>query len=103
MDALGNIQKSLDDLKEFVDHQKTKLKTEQVTLEHILEQKQRLKPLLKADQEVVDALFKIQEEKNRKQKWVDRSIGFVGGFITSFIAAIIIIIIERKILRIEKA
>ena len=101
MNALGNVQMALDDLKIFVANHETKLKTEQDALEHILKQKQTLKPLLSADQEIIDALFTVQAEKMIKQKWIDRAVGFVSGLIASLVAAILIIIIQRKYFRLD--
>lgn len=95
MTTLGGVQKSLNDLKIFIANHETKLKSEQDALEHILKQKQTLKPLLSADQEVVDALFKIQTDKNRTQKRVDLIIGFAVGIIASLIAAIIFHLIQK--------
>lgn len=88
--SLENMHKSLDDLKKFVTKHESKLKFEQQTLEHILNQKQTLKPLLQADQNVVDAIFSIQHQKYEDQKWLDRFVSFVLGVGASIIATFIV-------------
>lgn len=101
-DALVGVQNSLDDLKKFISKQETKLKIEQTALEHILNQKETLKPLLSADQEIVDALFMIQNKKNRIQKWIDIAIGLVIGIFASLIGAYIFNNFELKFTNTKK-
>lgn len=88
--SLENMHKSLDDLKKFVTRHESKLKFEQQTLEHMINQKQTLKPLLQADQDVVDAIFSIQHQKYEEQKWLDRFVSFVLGVVASIIATFIV-------------
>ena len=88
--SLENMHKSLDDLKKFVTRHESKLKFEQQTLEHMINQKQTLKPLLQADQDVVDAIFSIQHQKYEEQKWLDRFVSFVLGVVVSIIATFIV-------------
>lgn len=97
MEALDEFQKNIDNLSEFVVKQRSQLKREQDTLERMLDQKQTLRPLLEADQQVVDALFKMQAEKNRRDKWIDRLLGFLSGIAASVIAYFFSKLIERRL------
>ena len=96
LESLNNVQKSLDDLKMFINRHENKLKIEQEALEHMLNQKQTLKPLLQADQDVVDAMFSIQHQKYEEQKWSDRFVSFVVGVVASIIGAFAFSWLKRR-------
>lgn len=94
--SLGDMQKSLDGLQKFISISENKLKIEQQALEHMINQKQTLKPLLQADQDVVDAMFSIQHQKYEQQKLSDRLKSFVVGVVASIIAAFIYSFLQKR-------
>jgi hypothetical protein len=45
--------------------------------------------LVKADREVVEAIFTLQEQKERRSAWSERFIGANFGVISSLVATVI--------------
>jgi len=84
IETLDEISKNLSNLNHFLKIQKEKLELEGNSLQLLRDEQKKLEPLLDADRKVVKALFLEQEQRQRKNKWYDRTIGaiitlFCGG------------------------
>lgn len=102
---INNLNTMSDNLKQmisFIDAQKNKMIDEEKLLGDIKQEREKIEPLLVADKKVVDAVFKLQEERQQKSIWFDRAIGFFLGITSSMIASIIINNIRKKKVNINK-
>lgn len=96
LEELDKFDNGLKNLSAFIQLQKKKL-TEKDTLIAELEKKQsELEPIVKSQDEVVDAIFKIQEQRSQRNKWKDLGIGFVLGILGSLIASVIFKLVDRR-------
>ena len=96
VEVLDQVQVSIDNLREFVNRQRDQLKNQQDVLESLKNEKEKLEPLVKADREVVESLFRIQAERNKSNIWVDRLFGFLLGIVGSLLASLIWTVTRRK-------
>jgi hypothetical protein len=96
LEVLDNVQSSIDNLKLFVARQKTQLQEQQAVVEKLKSEQSVLKPVVEANKEVVEALFKLQAQHNSANVWVDRAIGFLLGIVGSLIASIIYTAVRRN-------
>jgi chromosome segregation ATPase len=96
LESLNNVEKSINALNEFVKNQKERLKTSQVAIEQLQEERNKLKPVLEADRKIVEALFQIQAEKQQKNIWLDRAFGFFIGVASSLVGSLVWAYAKRK-------
>ena len=89
IEKLGQIEEALNDLKGFIDAQKSNLREAENRLNKLNEERDKLKPIVDADRKTIDALFSIQDERNRKNIWYERFIGAFFGILSSLIAALL--------------
>ena len=89
LDELTQVQSSIDNLKEFVGTQKLQLQEQQAVLQKLKTEKEKLQPVVEADKQVVEALFRIQSERNQSSIWFERLIGFLIGIVSSLAASLI--------------
>lgn len=87
--AMETAEKSLNTLLEFIRGQRDKIQNDENQIKELEAQIRRLEPLAKLTHDQVDALFKEQEARNQKTKWIDLVIGFFLGIITSLISSYI--------------
>jgi len=87
---LDSITASLNEVLYFIDYQKRNLLTQEATLQELVRKNQELEPVVQTKQELVDAIFRVQEERNRKDKRMDQLWGFVWGVVSSIVATGII-------------
>jgi len=80
---------NLDELKSFVESQRKRIEEEEIIVNQLKNEKEQLKPIVQADKEVVNAIFSIQENRQRKSVWIDRAIGFFIGIFSSIAASYI--------------
>jgi hypothetical protein len=87
---LDSISKSLNEILYFVDYQKTSLETQNQNLEELIKENKELEPVVNTKKELVDAIFRVQEQRNLKDKRRDQIIGFIFGVLSSLVASLII-------------
>lgn len=87
--ALNSVENSLKNLESFIHLQKSKLNESERIIKSLEEERNKLKPLVEADQKIINAMFAIQEERKRTSIWIDRGIGFLMGISSSLIASLI--------------
>lgn len=86
---LTQVQSSIDNLRDFVGTQKLQLQEQQAVLQDLKLEKEKLQPVVEADKQVVEALFRIQSERNRSSIWFERLIGFLIGIVSSLVASLV--------------
>lgn len=89
LETLTQVQSSIDNLKLFVSNQKQQLQEQQAVIQGLKTEKDKLQPLVEADKQVVEALFRIQAERNQSSVWFERLIGFLIGIVSSLVASLI--------------
>lgn len=87
INQLKETEKNIKHLLKFIDFQKTNLRETQDAIEGLKEERKKLKPLVESDKAVVEAVFKAQEERQRKNIWRERWIGFAFGLVASLLAS----------------
>lgn len=86
---LDEIQLSLTELQAFVATQRVNLIESEKKLDEIYQERDKLQPIIEADKETVEAIFALQEDRNRGKVWQERLIGAFFGILSSLIAALI--------------
>lgn len=89
LETLAGVQRSIDNLRDFVAAQRAQLQEQQAVLQGLKEEKEKLQPVVEANKEVVEALFRIQAERNSQGVWLERIIGFALGVVSSLVASLI--------------
>lgn len=101
--VLDQTQASLENLSQFVAGQRSELEAGQRTVEQLQQQRRSLEPLVTADQRVVNALLRVQEERAQKAAAHERLVGFGYGVLSSIVASIFLaaagMILKRIALR----
>jgi hypothetical protein len=82
-------------LREFVIEQKESMKQSQQSLSELKAKQEQLKPIIEADQKTIEAIFALQAEKNKKNVWLERAIGFFIGIAGSLVASLIFSYVRR--------
>ena len=96
IETLDGVQKSLKYLTAFVIEQRRKLQESQATLSSLKTEQDKLKPLIEADRQIVEAIFELHAAKNRATVWTERIIAFLLGIASSFLASFIWSLVQRK-------
>lgn len=94
LDSLNSVQSSLNNLVQFVEMQKVKLKESEDLINSLKSEQEKLKPLVEADRQTVDAILQLQYERTEHAVWRERSIGFLMGFVASLLASFAISFIK---------
>lgn len=94
LDSLNNVQDSLNNLIQFVELQKIKLKESEDVVNRLQSEQEKLKPVVEADRKTVEALLELQYQRTEHAVWRERSIGFFMGFVASFLASLVIALIS---------
>lgn len=89
LEVLDQVQSSISNLKDFVNTQRKQLQDQQAVLEELKSEKQKLQPVVEANKQTVEAIFRIQAERNRAKVWIERLIAFVLGVASSLVASAI--------------
>jgi len=92
INQLNETEKSLKTLLNFVESQRDKVTQNEQSIKQLETEKQKLEPLVNADREAVEALFKVQEERAKANASQERWIGFGLGILASIIASFIMVI-----------
>lgn len=83
---LNKIEGNLKNLNDFVNSQRNRLKEAENTLNALKEEEAKLRSLVAADRKIVETIFEMQTERNRKNIWKEQIIIFLSGVLYSFVA-----------------
>lgn len=86
---MNKMEASLRNLTDFVQAQKTKLKESEDIVAQLRAEQARIKPVVEADRLAIQAVFDLQDERNRGNLWTERLIGFGLGVVASILASFI--------------
>jgi 2C-methyl-D-erythritol 2,4-cyclodiphosphate synthase len=87
---LSDTEQSLKNLMQFVQDQQKRLKESENVVSDLKVQHEKLKPVVEADQKVVNAILDAQASRSNVHVWRERGIGFVLGTLSSLVAAAVI-------------
>lgn len=94
LDALNNVQGSLQNLIQFVVEQKLKLKESEDIINTLKTEQEKLRPVVEADRQTVNAILELQSQKQQQGAWWERGIGFALGVLSSALASAIISLVR---------
>ena len=92
---LEEVEKSLKNLIVFVNNQKQSIVITENNIKELEKKKNELEPIVKSQQETVEALFQEQDKRNYERRWIERFIGFGLGIAASIIVSIVFGILAR--------
>ncbi|HIF5656139.1 hypothetical protein [Vibrio vulnificus] len=90
---LDKFDEGLKNLKAFVQLQKEQRTEQQKVISELEKKRSELEPIVESQTEVVEAIFRLQEQRG---KWFDIGLGFVLGIIGSLISSVIFKLIEKR-------
>ena len=99
MKALDDTERSIKELVAFVETQKQSLTESQSIVEKLKNEEQKLRPVVEADRQIVDAVLQAQAARERSHIWVDRVVYFLLGIASSIVASLIYTSIRRVVAR----
>ena len=86
---LSDAEATLKELSVFVRDQQAQLRNTQSVLQELRSEHERLKPVVEADRNTVEAILAANAHRQELSVWWERCIGFVSGTVASLIAAVI--------------
>ncbi|MFH0988505.1 MAG: hypothetical protein V1799_00640 [bacterium] len=86
---IEDIGGTLEDLSEYLQQQKTIIIAQDEQIKKLNKANQDLEPIVKAKQEIVDAIIFEAQKKAEDNSWRDRLIGIAIGIISSLFATLI--------------
>ncbi|EJL6611503.1 hypothetical protein [Vibrio cholerae] len=93
LDKLDKFDEGLKNLEAFVQLQKEQRTEQQKVISELEKKRSELEPIVESQTEVVEAIFRLQEQRG---KWFDIGLGFVLGIIGSLISSVIFKLIEKR-------
>jgi len=96
LDELDKFDEGLKNLTAFVQLQKEQLTEQQKVISELEKKRSELEPIVESQTEVVEAIFRVQEQREQTGKWFDIGLGFVLGIIGSLISSVIFKLIEKR-------
>jgi hypothetical protein len=84
---LNQTETNIRQLLEFVKTQKSTLRETEDTISALKTEKEKLEPLVDSDRAVVEAIFRVQEERTNANVWRERLVGFGFGILASLVAS----------------
>lgn len=96
IEELEKLDQGLNKLSAFIQLQKEQLNEKQSVISELEKKRSQLEPIVESQAEVVDAIFKVQEQRAQRSKWIDLGIGFVLGILGSLIASVALQLIDRR-------
>lgn len=96
IENLERISNDVNNLQSFIEDQKKSLVAENKAIEALKSEKESLEPLVQADRDAIEAIFKQQEKRQNSQVWTERLFGFFAGVISSILASYIFEFLYRK-------
>jgi len=97
INTLENVSKNLTILQKFIAEQKAQLIESEKTLTRLKNEEEKLKPVIEADRKTVEAILKMQSEIIDKNIWIERSVAFILGVLSSLFATFILSFLKNKI------
>ncbi len=94
INELNETEDNVRTLLHFIQQQRKQMVDNQNSLKELEEEQSKLKPLVSADKEIVEALFSAQEARSKESAKTERWIGFGLGVVASIIASVLIMIIQ---------
>jgi hypothetical protein len=106
--ALDATERSLDQLESFIEAQRAQMESDQRALADLQERRASLEPLVKADQAEVDAILRVQDQRNQERAGRERIIAFGLGFLSSlavsgFLALVALVLKKVAVRRSRRA
>jgi len=86
---LNEIQYSLKELGQFIENQKNDIVHQKTRLDNLKEENEELVPIVEANKELVNQIFKQQDKRNKIGLWLSLGLGFLFGILASFIGSIL--------------
>jgi hypothetical protein len=86
---LNEVQNSLSELGKFIELQKQSIVNENKVLQSLREEKENLEPIVKANKELIDRIFRQQEKRSKWEFWLSIGLGFIFGIIASFMGSVL--------------
>lgn len=86
---LEEIEKSLSNLRRFVNIQKKNLIENEERILALKTEHKTIKPLVDTDRKIIEAIFAVQEERRKTSKWMERLLGVFFGIFSSLMATVI--------------
>lgn len=86
---LSETERNIRQLLSFIESQKISLRETEDNISKLKSEQETLQPLVSSNREIVDALFRAQEERTKSGIWTERLIGFGFGIVASLIASFI--------------
>jgi len=103
IENLDQMSKNMTNVQTFISQQKQNLLKEQAELENLKKEKDQLEKILKklseSERELIEAVFMMQERRQKNSVWIERAYGFVMGIFSSLIASFIRIPILNRFIQ----
>lgn len=93
---LDEISKNLNNLQFFIANQKERIISQEKAIADLSAEKDKLEPLVKTQREAIESLFQLQEKRQKSYKWLDITIGFSLGIVSSMIASIFLDLLRKR-------
>jgi septal ring factor EnvC (AmiA/AmiB activator) len=72
IEQLDRFEDSLLGLKSFIEAQRNNLKESEERIESLNKERDKLQPIVEADRKAIEAIFQVQDERNRQSVWIER-------------------------------
>lgn len=95
IDQINEMETNVTQLLHFLEQQKATLSDTEQTISRLQTEKAKLAPLVETDRQVVEAIFRTQEERASASVWRERWIGFGLGIVASLVATFIGFVITK--------
>lgn len=89
LQKLNDVQFTLKELEQFIDSQKQSIVNQNKLLESLKEEKSELEPIVQANRELIDKIFKQQEKRSKWEFRLRIVLGFMLGIVGSFFGSIL--------------
>jgi len=92
---LDATQQQLNNLRRFIESQREALVEQNDTLHRLRSQSEQLRPIVEADDKVVQAVFSAQFRSQASRIWLERIISFIIGIASSMLGSMILSRLRR--------
>jgi hypothetical protein len=86
-EAVMRLDQAMQEVVRFVQIEQGKLRKTRALLEELQQEHDKLRVLARADQKTVDALFELQDKRNKQRETENLVKGFLLGILSSLIAS----------------
>ncbi|MCI5138800.1 MAG: hypothetical protein D3922_10380 [Candidatus Electrothrix sp. AR1] len=94
---LNEVESTIKKLLFFVEAQRRKVRETEETLSILESEKNKLQPVVEANRATIEAVFRLQEERNAANVLRERLIGFFLGVISSLLASLVWLVINSRV------